>query len=90
MPDIKNSNYVEIDEVVIVGKSEACRQQEQAFAISVADLSKNYNTSVDIGTITNRMAGVKLRVNSGVGSDYNFTLNGFSGRQVKFFMNGLA
>ena len=36
------------------------------------------------------MAGVKLRVNSGVGSDYNFTLNGFSGRQVKFFMNGLA
>lgn len=36
------------------------------------------------------MAGVKLRVNSGVGSDYNFTLNGFSGRQVKFFMDGLA
>lgn len=90
IPDIKNSNYVELDEVVIVGKSEARRQQEQAFAISVADLSKNYNTSVDIGTITNRMAGVKLRVNGGVGSDYNFTLNGFSGRQVKFFMDGLA
>ena len=90
IPDIKNNNYVELDEVVIVGKSEARRQQEQAFAISVADLSKNYNTSVDIGTITNRMAGVKLRVNGGVGSDYNFTLNGFSGRQVKFFMDGLA
>ena len=36
------------------------------------------------------MAGVKLRVNGGVGSDYNFTLNVFSGRQVKFFMDGLA
>lgn len=88
--DIKVTNYVELDEVVVVGKSEARRQQEQAFAISVADLSKNYNTSVDIGTITNRMAGVKMRVNGGVGSDYNFTLNGFSGRQVKFFMDGLS
>lgn len=90
VPDIQVTNYVELDEVVVVGKSEARRQQEQAFAISVADLSKSYNTSVDIGTITNRMAGVKLRVNGGVGSDYNFTLNGFSGRQVKFFMDGLA
>lgn len=90
VPDIKVANYVELDEVVVVGKNEARRQQEQAFAISVADLSKTYNTSVDIGTITNRMAGVKMRVNGGVGSDYNFTLNGFSGRQVKFFMDGLA
>lgn len=90
IPDIQVSTHLELDEVVIVGKSESRRQQEQAFAVSVADLSKTYNTSVDIGTITNRMAGVKLRVNGGVGSDYHFTLNGFSGRQVKFFMDGLA
>ena len=87
---IHNDQFVELNEVVVVGKSVARRQQEQAFAVSVTDLSKAYNTSADIGTVTNRMAGVKMRVSGGVGSDYNFTLNGFSGRQVKFFMDGLA
>lgn len=90
LPDIVVVDMLELDQVVVVGKSEARRKQEQAFAVSVSDLSKAYNTSADLSGVANRISGIKVRESGGVGSDYTFTLNGFSGRQVKFFMDGLS
>ena len=36
-----------------------------------------------------RSAGVKIRSTGGVGSEANVTLNGFSGRHVKIFIDGV-
>ncbi len=89
IPDIEVQNSVELSEVVISGKNEARKKQEQAFAITVLDLKKAYNTTMPLNKLLNNISSVRIREDGGVGSDYNFTLNGFSGNQVKFFLDGI-
>lgn len=90
VPDVTIDDMVQISSVTVVGKSEARKVQEQAYAVSVVDLKRSYNSSIDLAGLMNRTSGVRIREEGGVGSGYSFTLNGFSGRQVKMFMDGLA
>lgn len=90
LPDIEIDTQVELlQEVQVVGKSEARRQQEQAYAISVVDIKKAYNSAAPLNKMLNKVASVRIREEGGVGSNYNFSLNGFSGNQVKFFLDGI-
>ncbi len=87
--DIEVDNSVNLNEVAVLGKSEARQQQEQAFAISVVDLKRAQTISIPLNRLLNNVSGVRVRQDGGVGSDYNFSLNGFSGNQVKFFLDGI-
>ncbi|WP_051697937.1 TonB-dependent receptor [Prevotella sp. 10(H)] len=89
IPDIEISNSLELDEVVVTGKSEARQKQEQAYAVSVLDLKKSYNTVAPLSKMLSNVSSVRIREDGGVGSNYNFSLNGFSGNQVKFFLDGI-
>ncbi len=90
IPDITVDDSHELSEVTVTGKSTLKKQQEQAYTLAITDASKSYNTSSDLAKLTNRLTGVRIREEGGVGSGYNFTLNGFSGNQVKFFMDGIS
>ena len=89
IPNIEINNSVELSEVSVIGKTEVRKQQEQAYAVSVIDAKKNYNTAVPLNKILNNVSSVKVREDGGLGSDYNFTINGFSGNQIKFFLDGI-
>lgn len=89
LPDMEVDNEVELAEVQVVGKSEARRQQEQAYAISVLDIKKAYNSAAPLNKLLNNVSSVRIREDGGMGSNYNFSLNGFSGNQVKFFLDGI-
>ena len=80
---------VKLKEVQIVGKSQARRLHEQAYAVSVLDLRKQYLTAAPLNKLLNTVSSVRIREDGGLGSDYSFTMNGFSGNQVKFFMDGI-
>ncbi|MBF0576980.1 TonB-dependent receptor [Dysgonomonas sp. GY617] len=87
--DIEVDNSVSLSEVSVIGKSEARKQQEQAFAITVLDLKRAQVISIPLNRLLNNVSGVRVRQDGGVGSNYNFSLNGFSGNQVKFFLDGI-
>lgn len=90
LADIRIDTHVEqLDEVQVIGKSEARRQQEQAYAISVLDIKKAHSGGAPLNKLLNNVASVRIREEGGVGSNYNFSLNGFSGNQVKFFLDGI-
>lgn len=78
-----------LDEVQVTGKSKVERVREQPFNITAVDLKIIQNTSADLNQVLNRTTGVRVRETGGMGSDFNFSLNGFSGNQVKFFMDGI-
>lgn len=78
-----------LDEVQVKGKSKVQRVREEAFNITAVDLKQLYNTSADLNQVLNRTTGVRVRETGGMGSQFNFSLNGFSGDQVKFFMDGI-
>lgn len=78
-----------MEEVRVTGKTTIRRVKEQAFNINVIDAKQLYNTSADLHHALNRSTGVRIREDGGLGSNFNFSLNGFTGRQVKFFIDGL-
>ena len=79
----------EIDNVTVLGKSLTSRVREQAFTVSAISAKDLYNSTSDVQQVLNRVPGVRILQDGGLGSDTNFTLNGFSGDQVKFFIDGI-
>lgn len=78
-----------LEQVDVSGKSANRKIKEQAFSVNVIDAKQLYNSSVDLNQVLNRSTGVRVREDGGLGSNFNFSLNGFTGRQVKFFIDGL-
>ena len=84
-----SKSYTEIEGAYVVGKSTARQLEEQAYAVSVVDLGNAHNTSASMGKLLNQASSVRIREEGGLGSGFNFSINGFSGNQVKIFMDGL-
>lgn len=80
---------ISLDEVMVEGKSPVQQLRETAFNVTAVDAGKLHNTSADLNQVLNRTTGVRVRESGGMGSDFSFSLNGFSGNQVKFFMDGI-
>ncbi len=78
-----------LDAISVQAKSDIRLKREEAYAINVINASKLYNTGADINEVLDRTSGVRVRQTGGLGSDFTFSLNGFSGRQVKFFLDGI-
>ncbi|WP_028981259.1 TonB-dependent receptor [Sporocytophaga myxococcoides] len=91
--DVAQIKLIESDkhlkEVQIIGKSKAQEIKESSYNVNVVDLKTYANTTTDLNQILNRTSGIKVREEAGMGSNFNFTLNGFSGKQVKFFLDGV-
>lgn len=78
-----------LDEVNVSGKTETQKAREQAYQVSVIDAKKLHNTTLNIATALNNVPGIRVRESGGLGSNMDFLLNGFSGSQVKFFIDGI-
>lgn len=89
IPDVEIDNSLELSAITVTGKTEARKQQEQAYAITVLDGKKLYNSSASVSKLLNNISSVRVREDGGVGSGYSFSLNGFTGKQVKFFLDGV-
>jgi len=81
-----NNNLKIVD---VKGRTVANEIKQSAFTVNAIELKAFQNTSADLNTILNRSTGVKVRETGGMGSDFNFSLNGLSGRQVRFFIDGI-
>jgi len=80
---------LQLQTTTVTGKTNEQRIREQAFNVVAIDVKRLYNSSGDLNQILNKTAGVKIRESGGLGSKFNFSLNGFSGNQVKFFIDGV-
>jgi len=89
VPDIILTGDPALKEVLVTGKSTAKKVKEQAYNLNVLDTKKLYNIASDLNHALNQTSGVRVREDGGVGSNFTFSLNGFTGRQVKFFLDGI-
>lgn len=78
-----------LNDILVTGKSSAQRVNELAFNVVAVEAKRLYNSSLDLSHALDRISGVRIRENGGVGSGFSFSLNGFTGRQVKFFIDGV-
>ncbi|MDR0698868.1 MAG: TonB-dependent receptor plug domain-containing protein, partial [Tannerella sp.] len=79
----------ELDEVVVEAKSKVQTVRESAYNVIAIDAKSLQNTTLDLAHAMEKVSGVKIRESGGLGSTTQFSLNGFTGRHVKFFMDGI-
>jgi outer membrane cobalamin receptor len=78
-----------LDEVSVEAKSPVQRLRESSYNVIAVDTRALQNTSLNLSHALDRVSGVKIRETGGVGSSSHISLNGFSGRHVKLFMDGM-
>ena len=85
---VLSDSEVQLDEVVIManGVSRVNRSAFNAVAIGTENLQ---NSTKNLSEALARTPGLKLRESGGVGSDMSMMLDGFTGKHVKIFIDGV-
>lgn len=78
-----------LEKVTVVGRSATQLVNRQAYNVTAIDAKKLYNSTLDLAHALDRVSGIRVRETGGVGSSINFAINGFSGNQVRFFLDGI-
>nr|WP_321453959.1 TonB-dependent receptor [uncultured Carboxylicivirga sp.] len=79
----------QINDIEVSGKSVVSQINEQAYSVTSVSTKDLFNSTANVKEVLNKVPGVRISEEGGMGSNVNFTINGFSGDQVKFFMDGL-
>ncbi|NME67953.1 TonB-dependent receptor [Flammeovirga aprica] len=83
------SSTTRLDQVTILGKSEATLLREEAYAVEVIETESFKNTTVDASQLLGRISGVNIRQDGGLGSNFSLSLNGLSGNRIRTFIDGV-
>jgi len=75
--------------VISLKKSETQKLKESGFNVNSIETEQYKNSTADLNQVLNKSAGVRIRESGGMGSDFNFSLNGLSGKQVRYFIDGV-
>ena len=78
-----------VNEVEISGAKQATLKAREPFAINSIDAQTLQLRTMDVNQMLNQTTGIRIREDGGLGSKFNFSLNGLSGKQIKFFIDGV-
>lgn len=81
-------SVTELDEVVVTSTGVG-RVKKSAFNAVAVDTKELHNSTKSLSEALNQLPGMKLRESGGVGSDMQLMLDGFSGKHVKVFIDGV-
>ncbi len=79
----------EIDGITIIGTSESKKIQQapiRAIVIDTRAISTQASTLTDI---MNQSPGIRIRQNGGLGNTPDISINGFQGKAIKYFKDGI-
>lgn len=84
-----NEDTQQLAEVIIRAESNAEQLEMTAKAVSALDTREVKLKTADLGEVMARLEGVSVQRTGGLGSDTRFSLNGLTGDQVRFFLDGI-
>ncbi|MEM9832767.1 MAG: TonB-dependent receptor [Bacteroidota bacterium] len=82
-------NTESLDQVEITGKSVSDEIRASPLNVSLIDIEPLQNRNLDLQQAFNRVAGVRVREEGGLGSGFNLSINGIGGRGVRYFIDGV-
>lgn len=77
-----------LEEVIVMGKSEARKIREQAMPISVISMSQIQGTVNNVQDVLAKTAGITVRTMGGVGSASRISVRGLEGKRIGLFIDG--
>jgi len=80
---------VMLQTVEVIGKSKTQRLREGALAVNAIDVQSIISSINSLNGLVDRTAGVKIREEGGLGSEFDLSINGMSGSSVRYFIDGV-
>ncbi|MEM9000207.1 MAG: TonB-dependent receptor [Bacteroidota bacterium] len=84
-----NESVQNLDDVTVIGKSEATKISQKAITISSLDLKQVADLSLGAEEVLKTSTGVVVRQSGGLGSNVNINLNGLTGQAVRIYYDGI-
>ena len=84
-----NEEVMQLSEVVLTGQSPIKQVQKAAYNVVAIEAQQLRNLNSNAADMLARVSGVKMRETGGVGAEANINLNGFTGRHVRIFIDGV-
>lgn len=78
-----------LNDVVITSLSEKQKKEATAVAVSVIEMKEAKFQTADLGEVLAQTQGISVRRSGGLGSKTNFSMNGLTGNQIRFFLDGI-
>ena len=70
-------------------KDSVALENVTALSVNAIDVHSMIGSLSNLNSIVDRTAGVKIREEGGVGSDFDLSINGMSGNAVRYFLDGV-
>lgn len=86
--NVKLKPATQLAEVIVVGNT-LSKVKNSAFNATAVDTRELVNTTKTLSEALSKAPGMKIRESGGVGSDMAVTMDGFSGKHVKVFIDGV-
>lgn len=84
-----NITPVTLEEIKVTGMTRAGERRIHSIKTGVVELSKEARSSVTVEQLMNRSAGIRIRNSSGLGGQADVVVGGFTGKSVKFLIDGI-
>ena len=85
---VVSSDATQLEEVVVVSNG-ISRLKRSAFNVIAIDTESLQNSTQNLSEALAQAPGMKLRESGGVGSDMQLMMDGFSGKHIKVFIDGV-
>ena len=86
---VLKDHSTELNAVEIVAESESFKIEKKGFTVDALETAKIKSQSLQLNNVIGRSPGVRVRTTGGVGSDFEYTLDGMSGNAIRFFIDGI-
>lgn len=86
--NVKLKSATQLAEVIVVG-NQLIKVKNSAFNATAVNTQELVNTTKTLSEALSKAPGMKIRESGGVGSDMAVTMDGFSGKHVKVFIDGV-
>nr|WP_288210319.1 TonB-dependent receptor plug domain-containing protein [uncultured Dysgonomonas sp.] len=83
---VKNVN---LNEVSVTSASKSKIIEQQAIKTTVVDVKSVSVQTANLSELLNRTVGLRVRQTGGLGSSVNLMMNGFEGKAIKYFKDGI-
>ena len=86
---VMSAEDLALDKQKIIISQEDQDIEESGFNVDVINKEDFVNSNKDINQILNTTAGINIRFEGGLGSDFKLALNGLSDKQIRYFIDGM-
>ncbi len=86
---VASGDTLKLGSVNVYGKSKSQKVREGVYSVNAVNITPSVNRLTTLNDIVDRSAGVKVRRQGGIGSDYDLSINGLSGNSIRYFIDGV-